>query len=232
MQIIPAINCPDFNCVKEKLEKVAEFFPQAGGWVQIDIADEKFTAHKTWNNPADLADLLAARHSLNFNIEIHLMTENPQEIIDDWLAAGAKRIIVHFEALAKAAEKSSENDLSDILNFILGKSAAKNIEIGLAIAPKTSIEEIVPYLDKINFIQILAVEPGLAGQKFQASILGKIKFLKNNAFANTIVEVDGGINPETAEMCKNVGADILAAASYIWDKQNPKAAFEELVKIC
>ncbi len=228
MKIIPAINCGNFECVREKFQKAAEF----SDWVQLDIADGKFIKHKTWNNPRDLADLLAACRSLNFNIEIHLMTENPQETIDDWLAAGAKRIIVHFEALAKAAEKSSGNDLSDILNFILEKSAAKNIEIGLAIAPKTSIEEIVPYLDKINFIQILAVEPGLAGQKFQALILEKIKFLKNNAFANTIVEVDGGINPETAEMCKNAGADILAAASYIWDKQSPKAAFEELAKIC
>lgn len=231
MKIIPAINCQDFNCVKEKLQKFAEFAPPVGGWAQIDIADGKFTPHKTWNNPQELSDIRGQLSDIN--LEIHLMVENPQDVIDDWMKTGAKRIIVHFESLAKAADKNPLNDLSDILNFILEKRGAKNIEIGLALTPKTSVEKIISYLDKINFIQILAVEPGLAGQQFQASVLDKIKFLKNldGRFTDIIIEVDGGINFETAKLCKEAGADILAVASYIWDSQNPKAAFEELAKI-
>lgn len=233
MEIIPAVNCENFECVKEKLQKSAEF----SDWAQIDIADGKFTPHKTWNNPGDLITH-AYRQAGNYrlpiiNLELHLMVENPQDVIDDWMKTGAKRIIVHFESLAKAADKNPLNDLSDILNFILGKCASENIEVGLALTPKTPVEKIISYLDKINFIQILAVEPGLAGQKLQPQVLDKIKFLKNldGKFADIIIEVDGGINLETAKLCKEAGADILAVASYIWDSQNPKAAFEELAKI-
>lgn len=229
MKIIPAINCGNFECVKEKLKKSAEF----SDWAQIDIADGKFTVHKTWNNPSEL--------NFKLNLEIHLMVENPQDAIDNWLKAfrqnsgqaGAKRIIVHFETIKDSAAKNPENDLSDILNFILEKTGAENIEIGLAIAPKISVEEIIPYLNKINFIQVLTVDPGLAGQKFQPQILDKIKFLKSlgGKHQDIVVEVDGGINPETAKLCQEAGADIAVAASYIWDSENPKAAFEELSAI-
>ncbi|MEK7658066.1 MAG: ribulose-phosphate 3-epimerase [Patescibacteria group bacterium] len=231
MQIVPAINCGNFECVKEKLQKAAKFFSPANRWAQIDIADGKFTNWKTWNNPSELSDVSSKMS--NVNIEVHLMVENPQEAIDDWLDAGAKRIIVHFEALVKTAEKNPLNDFSDILNFILEKCEPKNVEVGLALAPKTPVEELIPYLNKISFIQILAVEPGLAGQKFQEKIFDKIKFLKSldGEYADIAVEVDGGVNLETAKLCKEAGADILAAASYIWENQNPKAAFDELAKI-
>lgn len=227
MQIIPAINCSDFECIKEKLKKAAEF----SGWVQLDIADGKFTPHKTWNKPEELKKLGNSEiEKLGINIEVHLMVENPQDVVDNWIKAGAKRIIVHFEALSEADKQNQNNNLIDILNFILEKCEPKNVEVGLAIAPKTPVEEIIPYFDKINFIQILAVDPGLAGQKFQSSTLDKIKILKGNGYADNIIEVDGGINLETAKLCKQAGADILASASYIWGSQNPKKAFEELSK--
>ncbi len=226
MQIIPAINCSDFECVKEKLKEAMNFFLPADGWVQIDIADGKFTSHKTWNNPKDLLDVKSQLSDVN--LEIHLMVENPQEVIDDWIEAGAKRIFIHYEALVEVGRKNPDTNASDILNFILEKGRTANIEIGLVISPLTSIEEIVPYFNEVKHIQILAVDPGLAGQKFQTSILDKIRFLKGNGFADNIVEVDGGINLETAKLCKEAGADILASASYIWNNENPKTAFEKL----
>src|SRR3989344_8838724 len=92
MQIIPAINEPDFEKVKAKILKAAEFVMPAGGWIHIDAADGKFTEHKTWGNPADL-------ESAGFNFgnlkpvhfEIHLMVTNPEAMIGSWLKAGAKR---------------------------------------------------------------------------------------------------------------------------------------------
>ena len=226
MQIIPAINCSDFECVKEKLKAAMNFFLPVSGWVQIDIADGKFTKHKTWNNPQEISSLKS--QISNLNLEIHLMVENPQEGIDDWIKAGAKRIFVHYEALVEAERKNSDVNASDILNFILEKGRSANVEIGLVISPLTSVEKIVPYFDKVKHIQILAVDPGLAGQKFQMSILDKIRFLKGNGFADNVVEVDGGINLEIAKLCKEAGTDILASASYIWNNKDPKTAFEEL----
>lgn len=242
MQIIPAINEDDFSQIKNKLNIISSF----SHWVQIDIADGKFTSHKTWNNPQELSDVRGqprrkgsglrpqASEMSDVNIELHLMVENSENAIDDWLKIGVKRIIVHFEAIKNSAAKNPDNDESDILNFILAKCEANGVELGLAINPETSAEELMPHLDKIRFIQILAVNPGSAGQKFQKETLEKIKFLKSlnfNGYANTIVEVDGGINLEIAKMCKEAGADILAAASYIWNSENPKTAFEELGRI-
>ena len=237
MQIIPAINCENFECVKEKLQKVAEFFSdlpagasQSGakeGWAQIDIADGKFTPHKTWNNPSELVS-----HSKP-NIEIHLMVENPLEVIDDWIKSGARRMIVHYEAICKEAGRNDSNDEIDIINFLLEKCANQEVEFGLAINPDTPVDEIIFHLDRVRFIQILAVNPGLAGQQFQAITLQKIKFLKelNDNYSNVIIEVDGGINLEIAKMCKEAGADILISSSYIWSGENPKNVYKELVNL-
>ena len=222
MQIIPAINCLDFECVKEKLKKTAEFLP-AGGWIQLDIADGKFTSHKTWSNPEELS-LLITQYSL-LNLEVHLMVEKPEAVIEDWVKAGAKRIIVHLEAL-------DTREFSRIWPQI-----SQMAEIGLAVNPDMSVEKVIPYISanqqkigvnqRIKFIQILAVDPGASGQEFQPLVLNKVKFLKKN-YPDVIIEVDGGINLETAKLCKEAGADILAAATYIFDSPDPKEAYKVL----
>ncbi|MEK7635692.1 MAG: hypothetical protein AAB405_01220 [Patescibacteria group bacterium] len=228
MQIIPAINCQNFDCVKEKLQKAEDFLP-ADGWVQIDIADGKFTTHKTWNNPKEL--LMVNDQLSGVNIEVHLMVENPLEVIDDWVKSGVKRIIIHHEAVCDEAAHSNNNDETDIINFLLEKCVGYGVELGLAINPNKPVENIIRHLDRVRFIQLLAVNPGLAGQQFQATTLQKIKFLKENPYAEIIIEVDGGINLETAKLCKEAGADILASASHIWNSENQQAAFEELKNV-
>ena len=230
MQIIPAINCENFECVKEKLQKAAEFSPSVGGWAQIDIADGRFTIYKTWNQPKDLEKLEIGNWKLKINFEVHLMVENPLEVIDDWIKSGARRIIVHYEAICKEAARNDSNDETDIINFLLEKCASQEVELGMAINPSTPVENIIRHLDRVRFIQLLAVNPGLAGQQFQATTLQKIKFLRelNENYSNVIIEVDGGINLEIAKMCKEAGADILVSASYIWNNKNPEIALKEL----
>ena len=110
-------------------------------------------------------------------------------------------------------------------------------EIGLAVNPDMSVEKVIPYISanqqkigvnqRIKFIQILAVDPGASGQEFQPLVLNKVKFLKKN-YPDVIIEVDGGINLETAKLCKEAGADILAAATYIFDSPDPKEAYKVL----
>jgi ribulose-phosphate 3-epimerase len=224
MLIIPTINCGDFACVAEKFKKAGEFFSglpaealAKEGWVQIDIADGKFTSHSTWNQPKDL-------EKLKINLEVHLMVENPLTVIDDWIKAGAKRIIVHIETLELKSLKAEKL-----------KSYASDCEIGLAINPETPVENLISFLSvsidrSRNFVQILAVNPGLSGQKFQPQVLEKIKFLKKN-FPDVIIEVDGGINLKTAKLCQESGADILAVGSYIWESGNPLEAYKKLIAI-
>ena len=84
--VIPVINCPDFRTAKERIEKAAEF----SDWFHLDVADGKFTTHISWGDPEELR---------NLNFEVHLMVEAPEKVIEDWLKAGAKRVIVHLQAL-------------------------------------------------------------------------------------------------------------------------------------
>ena len=221
MQIIPAINCADFECVEKKLQKIKELGAE---WVHIDIADGIFISHKTWNNPKEFQELRIKsvnwRNELDkLNIEAHLMVKNFEEVINDWIKIGAKRIIVHLEAKKLKSLKAEKL-----------KSYSKNYELGLAISPETPVENLIPFLNDFKFIQILAVNPGLSGQKFQPLILNKIKFLKEN-YSDMVIEVDGGINLETARMCKEAGADILILSSYIWKSDNPKGKFSELLQL-
>ena len=213
MKVIPAINCKDFKCVKEQIKKAVEFLPK-NEWIQIDVGDGKFTKAKAWGEAQQLRDLRFEIKALNnLNIEAHLMVENPEEQIEKWARMGAGRVIIHAEAV------NSENFKKIILKF-------KN-KIGIAINPKTPIENLVPYLDKIKFVQLLAVKPGFSGQKFDKIILDKIKFLKEN-YPKILVEIDGGINEETVKLVKKAGADMVVSGSYIFKSKNPKEAYKKL----
>lgn len=227
MVIIPAINCQDFKCVKEKLQKAAEF----SNWVQIDIADGKFTPYKTWNNLSEISNLKS--QISNINLELHLMVENPEDVIDDWIKSGAKRIIIHHESIVSLADKNPDNNDTDILNLLLLKCRAKEIELGLAINLDSPVETILRHLDKIRFIQILAVEPGKAGQELKKEALEKIKILKAESygFSDILIEIDGGINLETAKLAKESGADIAVSASYLWNSPDPAKTFNKLKNI-
>lgn len=200
MFVIPAINEKEFLEVQKKLQIVSRF----SNWVHLDVADGKFVFHKTWGEPEDIKN-----SKFNLNFEIHLMTENPEKSIKNWAAAGAKRIIIHQEAI----------------NFWEPKF--QNVEMGLAVNPETPIENLSSELKKIKFVLILAVNPGLSNQKFQPQVLEKVKFLKKN-FSDVVVEVDGGINPQTALLAKKAGADIIVSSSFIWNSSEPQIAFEKL----
>lgn len=206
MLVIPVINEAEFGEVLKKIKIAERFSP----WIHFDIADGKFTTHKTWNDPKDL-QLTTYNSKLNF--EIHLMVENPEAVIKDWVEAGAKRIIIHLEAI----------NIWEFNSHIL-------CEIGLAINPETPVEDLIPYLKDFKFVQILAVNPGPGGQKFQPAVLEKIKFLKK-IYPDVMIEVDGGINPENAKLIKEAGADIAAVGSYIFRNIDPKKAFEQLKEV-
>jgi len=212
MLVIPAINSPSFEDAKEKILKAAEF----SGWIHIDVVDGKFAPNVTWGNPEDFLKLKTK--NLKLNIEVHLMVVNPEQALGAWLKTGrVKRIIVHLESMKNAEE-------------IILKCKAASAEVMLAVSPNTNAEKLLPYIGKFKEFQILAVSPGLAGQKFLPEILDKIKFLREHTPGVTI-EVDGGINADTAKLVKEEGADIVVSASYIFGSLNPKRAYEELKNV-
>ncbi|MDI6734259.1 MAG: ribulose-phosphate 3-epimerase [Patescibacteria group bacterium] len=215
MKIIPAINCKDFKCVKERFLIAQSFLPK-NGWIQIDVGDGKFTKAKTWNNPTQLKNLQPTTYNQRFNIEIHLMAENPEKHIKKWLEARADRVIFHLEAI--------KNNLQPTVYDLQQK------KIGIAIKPETDIECILPLLNKIKFVQLLAVKPGFSGQRFDKRILRKIKIIKKK-YPKVTVEIDGGINEKIAQTVKKAGADIAVAGSYIFESKNPKESYKILKEL-
>ncbi|MCL5006975.1 MAG: hypothetical protein M1153_02435 [Patescibacteria group bacterium] len=212
MKVIPAINCKDFDCVSDKLLKSAEF----SDWVQIDVSDGKFSEAVTWDNPKEIFSFMGEL-GLALKVEAHLMVEDAFGESLRWLAAGAKRVIVQAEA---------DFDIEDLTR----SCAEYGAELMLSISPKTDIGDKSNLLPAFNEFQILSVSPGFAGQKFDGNSLAKIKSLRE-LFPNAIIEVDGGVNAETAEQAKSAGADIITSASYIFENENPKEAFQRLASI-
>ncbi|MCS6789076.1 MAG: hypothetical protein NZ484_00685 [Patescibacteria group bacterium] len=222
MQVIPAINCHlgDDDCVTKKINKIKS----VADWVHLDIADGIFTYNKSWNNPNEWF-----KFNLGLNLEVHLMVEYPFESVKDWLKAGAKRVIVHWEAIKRESE-SLNKDLNIVVDEYLNLCNQYNAELVLSICMETQVDEIKSVLNKFKIIHVLAVYPGLSGQKFLPEALCKIKYLKSLK-SDLIIEVDGGINPEIALKIKQFGGDIAISGHYLFKNNNFEKAFNELVNI-
>lgn len=224
MEVIPAINCNDFECVTEQVA-TAERSVLAGGWVHIDVTDGKFTFNKTWSSPEEFKKIREDHPRLHF--EIHLMVEEPDRVIEPWLEAGAERVIVHLEALLHFRNLS---DHTKTIAVILEKCREYNAKPMLAISIETPVEELIPYADQFYFFQILAVQPGLPGQAFFPVAAEKVRALRA-VLPNVTIEVDGGMNLETAKLVGDAGADIVVSASYIMGSDDPRLAYELLKKL-
>ncbi len=211
MEVIPVINCPDLPCAKERVAAAKAFLPE-GTFFHLDVTDGAFTFHKTWMTPTRWAELRAP-----FKAEVHLMVEHPEKYIDPWLAAGAKRFVVHVETVER-----------NMFEWILARCKERGAEVMLSSNPETPAKKLEPYLGRIKHFQVLAVHPGPAGQKFLPLTLEKVKFLRRHA-PHAIIEVDGGIVPATARRANAAGADIVVSGDYIFKDDDPERAYQELV---
>jgi ribulose-phosphate 3-epimerase len=213
MKVIPVINCPDVECVQKKIA-VAKTFLAEGDWLHLDVTDGSFATYQTWADSLEWGKLKSP-----FALEVHLMVEHPEEYVDDWLAAGARRLIVHTESLTPQS-----------MHEILSTAARYHGEVMLSSKPESISEELTLYFRYFAAFQVLAVQPGSAGQKFLPFVTEKIRFLREE-LPDAIIEVDGGMNLETALQVKEAGADTIVSASYIFNAADPKKAYEELSAI-
>jgi ribulose-phosphate 3-epimerase len=213
METIPVINCPDAACAAEKLQRLKTFYAP-DGFVHLDITDGDFSTHPTWQDPAGWAAM-----QVPFSLEVHLMVRKPEEFVGPWLAAGAKRLIVHVESLNRETAEA-----------IADMAREHGAELMLAENPETPVEALRPYFDLFPSFQILATPPGPGGQELMPVAFEKISALRRER-PDAIIEVDGGINPETARKVKEAGASLVASGAYIFNAADPKKAYEELKKI-
>lgn len=214
-QVIPAIIAENFQELEEKIKSVEGLVE----WVQIDIMDGKFVVQKTFNRPSELANL-----KTSLKLEAHLMIEHPWNFVQDWVRAGVKRVLVHYEAV------SFRLDAKGVFEDMIATCHEAGCEFGIAINPETPIDFLDEYILKIDAVQVMGVKPGRAGQHFQEHDLSKIQGLREK-YPGVKIEVDGGVNDETAPKILRAGADILIVGSYVWKASDNKKAIEDLKNI-
>ena len=204
--VIPAINVESFDEVVRRIRRAE----RVAKWVHIDVADGTFTQKAVWHNAADLSTLQTP-----LKIEIHFMVSRPEEKIVPWLASSIARILFHLEATHKAAG-------------LINRCHEAGKEAGVAIRPDTAWEALKPFAASADVLQTLAVMPGPSGQQFDPHTLEKISRLRTLA-PRGLIEVDGGISVGIAQECAKAGADLLAAASSLFDGDIPfEEAFSKL----
>ena len=206
IEIIPTILNKDFKEVKESIKKVENYV----NWVQLDIMDGIFVNNETWNNPDDLKKI-----DSKVKIEAHLMIDKPIEKINDWLDM-VDRIIIHFES-------SKDGEIKEIIK----RAKDKKKEIGLAINPETHFSVVLPFLNDLDLVLIMTVQPGFGGQEFKEFNLKKIKALRK-IWKNGNIQVDGGVNNINIKRIKKAGANLICSGSYIFNNSNIEKAIKSL----
>lgn len=209
--ISPSILSADFA----NLERDMKSAENAGAdWHHIDVMDGHFVPNITIGIPV----VKSLKKFAKLPFDVHLMIENPDVYAEKFIAAGADILTFHYEAM-----KNNEE-----IKKLIEKIKSFGVKAGISIKPKTSPDVLLPFLDKVDMVLVMTVEPGFGGQDFLPDCAEKIKFIRKNAPENLIIQVDGGINAQTGKICVQNGANSLVAGSYIYGAKDIQAAITSL----
>lgn len=211
VKVAPSILSADFSRLAEEVKRV-----EAGGadLLHIDVMDGHFVPNITFGPP--VISSLKGKTDLPF--DVHLMIENPERYVDDFIEAGADIITVHVESTVH---------LHRLINYIKNQG----IKPGVALNPSTPLTGLQYILDDVYMVLIMSVNPGFGGQTFIPGMIEKIKKLKDivqQTNSKVLIQVDGGINEDNSPEIIKAGADILVAGSAIYKSSNPGNVIKKL----
>lgn len=224
IQICPSILSGDFGRLSDEAKSLEDAGADA---IHVDIMDGHFVPNLTLGPRA----LHAIRKSTRLFLDVHIMIYNPFDYVEGFVQSGADRITFHFEAT---------EDVEDTLSFIrkCGKKA------GLAFRPETSFSMIPKYLEKCDLLLFMTVSPGFGGQKFMPEVIEKVRMTREFCDKHGVrqggiikqglslppfdIQVDGGINLQTAPLCVKAGANVLVSGDFLFSQPNMKKAIENL----
>jgi len=206
--IAPSILSADFANLQEDILRVEK---AGADWIHIDVMDGHFVPNLTIGAPV----VKSLRKITKLPFDVHLMIENPWKYIEDFAKAGADIITVHQEAC------------KDNLSEVIAQIKSYGVKAGVSIKPNTSVDAIKYVLKDVDLVLVMSVEPGFGGQSFLANSLAKIKEIRS-LFPDLDIEVDGGINAETAKLVIEAGANVLVAGSSVYGAKDIAFAISEL----
>ncbi len=211
IKVAPSILSADYADLKNEIEKVKV---AGADMLHVDVMDGHFVPNISIGPPV----VKSIRNATDMFLDCHLMISNPSDYVESFAKSGADLISFHIE---------SESDVEETLEKIINAG----VKPALVIKPKTPADVVFPYMEKLAMVLVMTVEPGFGGQSFMADMLPKIKAIRekaNQVNPDLLIQVDGGIVPETAKLCIEAGADVLVSGSYIFGAENIEEAVNSL----
>lgn len=205
--IAPSILAADLAHLQDDVSSIEPY----ADWLQIDVMDGHFVPNLSFGAPV----VRCLRTSLP--LDVHLMVANPADRIDEFLALRVAHVTFHAEAVPETAARRA----------LIDRIRAGGATAGIAIKPATPVSAIDDVIDRLDLVLVMSVEPGFGGQDFIASSLDKVRALRI-AHPDLMIQMDGGINAETAYLCREAGADNLVAGSAIFKAADREAAIRSL----
>lgn len=205
--IAPSILSADLGHLQDEVASIERDVD----WLQIDVMDGHFVPNLSFGAPV----VQCIRTKLP--LDIHLMVNNPADRIAEFLQLGVAHITFHAEAV-------EDTDMRGALVQVIHKGGAT---AGIALKPSTPLSAIDDIIDDVDLVLIMSVEPGFGGQAFMPDVLSKVRELRS-LYPQLMIQMDGGINAETALQCTEAGADNLVAGSFIFKAKDRGAAIHSL----
>lgn len=209
--IAPSVLACDFANIQSEIEMLNQ---SQTDWIHVDVMDGMFVPNISFGMPV----IAAMKKHAKKPLDVHLMVEDPGRYIQDFKDVGADIISVHYEACTH-------------LHRVLQQIKAVGCKVGVALNPHTPVELLEPVLQDVELVCMMSVNPGFGGQKFIEETYAKVSRLKEmiaKKSAPTLIEIDGGVNAETAPKLLAAGADVLVAGSFVFSAENPIQTIADL----
>ena len=211
VKIAPSILSADFANLERDIQRIG-----SADYVHVDVMDGVFVPHITIGIPV----VRSIRPTTSLPLDVHLMITQPVRYVEDFCDAGADLVTVHVES-----------DTEENIHAAIDKIHAKGKRAGVVLKPKTPAEAALPFLEKVELILVMTVEPGFGGQSFMADQMEKVTALRrliDERNPSCELEVDGGVAPDTCQTCIDAGANVLVAGSAVYKAADIPARIQEL----